>query len=134
MRHQATTMAEKGSSILDIYHFLLHHHIEDLDALKLSLRIFRGVPLDGGMAFTKELLYLHGLIDLLFHLHFYQSDLRSLWIGKISFEEHITLLDQWDTLSPKLKYFPSKLEQPKVENRLEILKHLALKNFHQKLD
>jgi hypothetical protein len=122
-------MAERGSSILDIYHFLQQHELNDLDALKLSLRIFRGVPLEGGMAFTKELLYLHGLITLLLHLHFYKTDLRSLWVGKISFDEHIMLLDQWALLDPKVKYFPPELDQPHVLERLQSLIILVQKTF-----
>ena len=50
LRHLATSMAERGSSITDVYAYLLHHEMEALDAFKLALRVFRGVPLDGGMA------------------------------------------------------------------------------------
>jgi uncharacterized protein (TIGR02421 family) len=129
LRHLASAMAERGSSILDVYQFLLYHELNDLDALKLSLRIFRGVPLEGGMAFTKELLYLHGLVTLLLHLSFYQTDLKSLWLGKMSFDEHIMLLDHWAVLDPQVKYFPSELGQPEVLQRLEGLKILAQKIF-----
>jgi hypothetical protein len=100
-----------------------------LDALKLSLRIFRGVPLEGGMAFTKELLYLHGLVTLLLHLSFYKTNLRSLWVGKMSFDEHIMLMDQWAIMDPQVKYFPLELEQPDVLQRLEELKIIAQRIF-----
>jgi len=129
IRHLASAMAERGSSILDVYQFLLHHELNNLDALKLSLRIFRGVPLEGGMAFTKELLYLHGLVTLLLHLSFYKTDLKSLWVGKMSFDEHIMLMDQWAIMDPQLKYFPMELEQPDVLQRLEELKIIAQRIF-----
>ena len=58
--------------------------------------------------FTKELLYLHGMIELLYHMHFFKADLKSLWVGKISFEEHIMLLDHWDFMNPEVKYFPQR--------------------------
>ena len=130
LRHLAVSMAERGSSITDVYEYLRSHGMEDLDAFKLSLRVFRGVPLDGGMAFTKELLYLHGMIELLYHLHFFKTDLKSLWVGKISFEEHIMLLDHWSFMDPKIKYFPKSLEHPLVLERLQKLKELSFSLFN----
>ncbi len=131
LRHLATSMAEKGSPITDVYAYLRHHEMDDLDAFKLSLRVFRGVPLEGGMAFTKELLYLHGMIELLYHLHFFRADLRSLWAGKMSFEEHIILLDNKNDIKPQIKYFPVGLTTPEVEERLKKLKELSFSLFHQ---
>jgi uncharacterized protein (TIGR02421 family) len=130
LRHLATSMAERGSSITDVYAYLRHHEMEDLDAFKLALRIFRGVPLEGGMAFTKELLYLHGMIELLYHLEFFKTDLKSLWVGKISFEEHIMLLDHWTFMDPQIKYFPKALEHPIVLERLQKLKELSFSLFN----
>lgn len=130
LRHLATSMAERGSSITDVYAYLRHHQMEELDAFKLALRVFRGVPLEGGMAFTKELLYLHGMVELLYHLHFFKTDLKSLWVGKISFEEHIMLLDHWAFLDPKVKYFPKGLEHPVVLERLKKLQELSFSLFH----
>lgn len=130
LRHLATSMAERGSSITDVYSYLRHHGLNDLDSFKLALRVFRGVPLEGGMAFTKELLYLHGMIELLYHLHFYNIDLRSLWVGKVSFEEHIILINHWQGMKPKIKYFPSALEAPEAQNRLNRLKELSFSLFN----
>lgn len=130
LRHLATTMAEKGSSITEVYSFLRHHDMDDLDAFKLSLRVFRGVPLDGGMAFTKELLYLHGMIELLYHLHFFKTDLKSLWVGKISFDEHVFLTQNWKGMKDSVKYFPKELESENVVNRLNKLKELSFSLFN----
>jgi len=129
LRHLATTMAERGSNIQDVYSFLRHHDIEELDAFKLALRVFRGVPLDGGMAFTKELLYLHGMVQLLYHLQFYQKDLRSLWVGKLSFEEHVILMNHPNDMNAKLRYFPLGLEDPLVKERLRKLQELSYSLF-----
>lgn len=130
LRHLATSMAEKGSSITEVYEYLRQHNMDDLDSFKLALRVFRGVPLDGGMAFTKELLYLHGMIELLYHLHLFKTDLRSLWVGKISFEEHTMLLDHWTFMNPQVKYFPKGLEHPLVLERLQKLKELSFSLFN----
>jgi uncharacterized protein (TIGR02421 family) len=129
LRHLATTMAERGSNIQDVYSFLRHHDIEELDAFKLALRVFRGVPLDGGMAFTKELLYLHGMVQLLYHLQFYQKDLRSLWVGKLSFEEHVILMNHPNDMQANLRYFPLGLEDPLVKVRLKKLQELSYSLF-----
>ncbi len=129
LRHLATSMAERGSNIQDVYAFLRHHQMDDLDAFKLTLRVFRGVPLDGGMAFTKELLYLHGLVQLLYHMKFYQADLRSIWVGKLSFEEHVILLGNWQEMNLNLRYFPMELEDPQVQMRLKKLQDLAFSLF-----
>jgi uncharacterized protein (TIGR02421 family) len=129
IRHLATSMAERGSSITEVYAYLRHHKMDDLDAFKLALRVFRGVPLDGGMAFTKELLYLHGMIELLYHLHFFKTDLKSLWVGKISFEEHIMLMDHWETMAPLIKHFPDELNHPTQQQRLKKLKELSFSLF-----
>ena len=125
LRHEAVKLAEKGSSIIEVYHFLLDHKFEKIDALKLSLRVFRGVPLDGGMAFTKELLYLQGLRHLLCHLNVLNANLSSLWFGKMSFEEHRYLYENQDNLNLALTYFPHGLKNPSVLARLESLKELA---------
>ena len=132
LRHFAVSMAERGSSITDVYEYLRQHGLDDLDSFKLALRVFRGVPLEGGMAFTKELLYLHGTVELLSHLHLYKTDLKTLWIGKISFEEHIMILDHWEKISPTLKYFPKQLEENRPLERLRKLKELSFSLFNHK--
>lgn len=129
LRHLATSMAERGSNIQDVYAFLRHHDIGELDAFKLSLRVFRGVPLDGGMAFTKELLYLHGMVQLLYHLQLYQKDLRSLWVGKLSFEEHVMLMNHPTDMHANLRYFPMDLDDPLVKERLRKLQELSFSLF-----
>lgn len=131
LRHLATTMAEKGAPIQEVYRFLRHHELDDMDAFKLSLRVFRGVPLEGGMAFTKELLYLHGLAQLLYHLHFYQFSLKSLWLGKMTFEEHLLLQETAGGYKTELRYFPNELNDPHVLQRLQKLQRLAFEMFPQ---
>jgi uncharacterized protein (TIGR02421 family) len=129
LRHHATSMAERGAPIQDVYTFLCHHQMEKLDAFKLALRVFRGIPLEGGMAFTKELLYLHGLVQLLYHLQFYQFNLRSLWIGKLSFNEHLLLKESSENGSNQLRYFPIELDDPLVQQRLVKLQRLVIDFF-----
>jgi uncharacterized protein (TIGR02421 family) len=125
LRHQAVIMAEQGADISLVYEFLLDHQLEKADAFKLSLRVFRGVPLEGGMAFTKELLYLDGLVDLLLHLKKLNLELSSLWYGKMSFEEHRFLNEHKNTLKPTVTYFPRRLSDKDVTLKLDFLKNLV---------
>lgn len=129
LRHIATSMAERGSSIREVYHFFIHGGMEELDAFKLTLRVFRGVPFEGGMAFTKELLYLHGMVEILYHLHFYKTSLKSMWVGKVSFDEHLLLMDKRNGFELNIKYFPKALEHPVTLARLEKLKELSFSLF-----
>jgi len=129
LRHLATSMAEKGSSIKDVHSFLRHNQLEDLDAFKVTLRIFRGVPIEGGMSFTKELLYLHGLIKILKHLDLYKPELKSFWIGKISFEEHSLLHLNTDLLQKNVFYFPKELESTEAKQKLESLRFIVNETF-----
>lgn len=125
LRHRGTCMAEKGASISEVYSFLKYELQSDLDAFKLSLRIFRGVPLEGGMSFTKELLYLVGLVKILKHLQTFNPNLKSFWAGKMSFEEHTLLHHHTSILQKNPTYFPKELEAPRVQERLEELKILS---------
>ncbi len=129
LRHLATALAEKGSSIKEVYSYLRHNQLNDLDALKLALRIFRGVPLEGGRAFTKELLYIHGMIQLLQHLKTQKANLKSAWVGKISFDEHRVLLNNWELLNPQIKYFPEELRTESTQIILNKLIDLTTKLF-----
>src|SRR5690606_30112200 len=107
----------------------IHGGMEELDAFKLTLRVFRGVPFEGGMAFTKELLYLHGMVEILYHLHFYKTSLKSMWVGKVSFDEHLLLMDKRNGFELNIKYFPKALEHPVTLARLEKLKELSFSLF-----
>ncbi len=129
LRHLAASMAERGSSVNEVYEYLRHQGLEDLDAFKLALRIFRGVPLEGGMAFTKELHYLHGMVELLIYLRLQGADLRSLFVGKISFEEHLLLNRHTTQFETQVRYFPKELDAPTTRERLRSLTELASNIF-----
>ncbi len=125
LRHLATSMAERGSSVREVYEYLRHQRIEDLDAFKLALRIFRGVPFEGGMAFTKELLYLHGMVELLNYLGRHRAEVKSFFVGKISFEEHLLLSGPATQFKAQVRYFPGELDAPVTRERLGSLMELA---------
>ena len=75
------------------------------------------------MAFTKELLYLHGLVRLLTYLELGKVDLKTLWAGKLSFDEHRIFMEHYPC---EIKYFPKALLQEDVQERLLKIKKLSL--------
>lgn len=125
LRHLACLMAEKGSNLTEVYHFLCHQEMEELDAFKLALRVFRGVDPRGGQAFTKEFLYLHGLVQLLYHLNFFNLPLSSVFAGKISFDEHVAILAHQEESKIVSPFFPEELNSPECLARLDKLKNLC---------
>ena len=125
IRHLCCRMAERGSSLKEVYHFLRHQEMDDLDAFKLALRVFRGVDPRGGQAFTKEYLYLHGLIHLLNHLSFYNLPLSSVFAGKMSFEEHLLMIENQHSSKIVSPFFPEELNSVECRERLGKLQDLC---------
>ncbi|MBY0515931.1 MAG: flavohemoglobin expression-modulating QEGLA motif protein [Bacteriovoracaceae bacterium] len=60
-RHKAGIMALHGSDARSVWEFLCDQGLEKVNSLEMTLRIFRGCHLSGGMAFGKEFQYLLGL-------------------------------------------------------------------------
>jgi uncharacterized protein (TIGR02421 family) len=53
-----------GADFVEAYRFFLSVGLTDVDSFNSTMRIFRGAPLTGGAAFTKDVVYLHGLMDV----------------------------------------------------------------------
>ena len=64
LRIIAIDMALGGASFLDIFEFFETAGQSPTDSFASSQRIFRGAPLGGGSAFTKDTVYLHGLLSV----------------------------------------------------------------------
>lgn len=64
-RVRLVAMAEDGASFLDVYRWLLERDPENPKACYLdTARIFRGGLVDGGAPFTKDAVYLSGLVEV----------------------------------------------------------------------
>lgn len=61
LRHQAALMALSGENARQVWSFLRDHALNNVAALEMTLRVFRGCDLSGGMAFGKEFQYVLGL-------------------------------------------------------------------------
>lgn len=61
-RVQAIHMAIEGADFIDVFKFFLQHGQDEQESFYSAVRIFRGGRVSGGVVFTKDLIYLKGLI------------------------------------------------------------------------
>jgi uncharacterized protein (TIGR02421 family) len=64
LRILAIDMAMQGADFLEVFEFFLDAGQSDVDSFSSTQRVFRGVPVTGGAAFTKDTVYLHGLLSV----------------------------------------------------------------------
>lgn len=88
LRHEAALMALKGSNARQVWSFLCDHGLPSTAALEMTLRVYRGCPLSGGMCFGKEFQYLLGLHQWLARKdQLSEKDMRVALSGKMDFLE-----------------------------------------------
>jgi len=64
LRIEAVAMALEGADFLQVFHYFRDAGQSDADSFTSAQRVFRGVPLTGGSAFTKDTVYLRGLVSV----------------------------------------------------------------------
>mgnify|MGYP001764571050 CR=1 FL=1 len=62
LRIVAIDKAIHGADFVEVFRFFIEAGQSPTDSFTSSQRVFRGVPLGGGAAFTKDTVYLHGLL------------------------------------------------------------------------
>lgn len=62
LRVHAIDMALKGADFIDVFRFFLNSGQNEQESFGASARIFRGGDVKGGIAFTKDIVYLPGLV------------------------------------------------------------------------
>ena len=112
MRIIAIDMALRGADFIEVFRYFLDSGQTDTDSFTSAQRVFRGVPLTGGSAFTKDTVYLHGLLSVhtFFRWALKNSRLkliRHLFAGKLTLHDVIALEPYFDSgwLKPAL-YLP----------------------------
>jgi uncharacterized protein (TIGR02421 family) len=92
LRIIAIDMALSGADFIQVFRFFLEEGQSDVDSFTSAQRIFRGVPTGGGSAFTKDTVYLHGLLSV--HTFFRWclrnrklGQARQLFAGKMALED-----------------------------------------------
>ena len=64
LRILAIQQALDGADFLQVFRFFLDAGQNETDSFASAMRVFRGAPLGGGAAFTKDAVYLHGLLSI----------------------------------------------------------------------
>ena len=96
LRIVAIDKAIHGADFVDVFRFFLDSGQSPLDSFTSSQRVFRGVPLGGGAAFTKDTVYLRGLLSVHTYFrwclrHHKLSQARQLFAGKMALEDVFAL-------------------------------------------
>ena len=64
LRIVAIEKALAGANFMEVFEFFLASGQPDTESFHSAMRVFRGAPLTGGSAFTKDTVYLHGLMEI----------------------------------------------------------------------
>jgi uncharacterized protein (TIGR02421 family) len=112
LRIIAIDMALNGADFIQVFRYFLEEGQNDVDSFTSAQRIFRGVQPTGGAAFTKDTVYLHGLLSV--HT-FFRWCLRNrklglarqLFAGKMALEDVFNFESSFEhgTLVPP-RYLP----------------------------
>ena len=92
LRIEAVAMALDGADFLQVFDYFIAAGQDPAESFSSAQRVFRGVPVTGGSAFTKDTVYLRGLIGVhTFFRHALQRDrlrlCRWLFAGKMTLED-----------------------------------------------
>jgi uncharacterized protein (TIGR02421 family) len=112
LRIIAIDMALKGADFIEVFRFFLDAGQSDTDSFASAQRVFRGAPLEGGVAFTKDTVYLHGLLSV--HTFFRWAlkhkrlqACRNLFAGKLALHDVMALEPYFDNgYIAQPKYLP----------------------------
>lgn len=64
LRIVAIDEALNGADFIDVFRLFLEAGQNEVESFTSAMRVFRGCPVDGGTAFTKDAVYLHGLLSV----------------------------------------------------------------------
>ena len=102
MRIIAIDMAFKGADFIDVFRYFLNSGQTEADSFNSASRVFRGAPVTGGTAFTKDTVYLHGLLSVhtFFRWALKNQKLklcRNLFAGKMALHDVLSLEPYFDS-------------------------------------
>ena len=102
LRILAIDMALKGADFIEVFRFFLDAGQTEADSFSSAQRVFRGSPVTGGSAFTKDTVYLHGLLSVhtFFRWALKNRKLnlcRNLFAGKMSLHDVVALESEFDS-------------------------------------
>jgi uncharacterized protein (TIGR02421 family) len=92
LRIEAVALALEGADFIEVFRFFLDADNPPLESFVSAQRVFRGVPTSGGYAFTKDTVYVRGLIGV--HTFFrWALRNRKLRLCRLLFAGKMTLAD-----------------------------------------
>lgn len=107
LRIEAVAMALEGADFVQVFEYFLAAGQDGNESFSSAQRVFRGVPLTGGAAFTKDTVYLRGLIGVhtFFRWALRQRRLRlcrQLFAGKMTLGDAVAFAPLFEdgTLAP----------------------------------
>jgi len=131
----AIQMAIDGADFLDVYRYFLDRTGTERQAYENSRRVFRGGVLSGGAPFTKDGVYLEGLVRVINFLKAIATSgradcFRLLFCGKLDIED-IPVLYQLEKmgLCKPAEYLP-----PWAQDARYLLSFLTCSSFFNKMD
>ena len=94
LRTEAIAMAREGADFIQVFRYFCEAGQNNEESFASAQRVFRGVPPTGGAAFTKDTVYLRGLVSVhTFFRHMLAEDrlqvCRWLFAGKMSLHDAI---------------------------------------------
>ena len=94
LRTEAIAMAREGADFIEVFRYFCDAGQNPEESFASAQRVFRGVPPGGGLAFTKDTVYLRGLVSVhTFFRHMLAEDrlqvCRWLFAGKMSLQDAI---------------------------------------------
>jgi len=64
LRIIAIDMALNGADFIEVFRYFLEQGQSEAESFSSAQRVFRGCPTTGGAAFTKDAVYLHGMLSV----------------------------------------------------------------------
>jgi len=102
LRIQAIDMALKGADFIEVFRFFMDGGATETESFNSAMRVYRGAPTHGGHAFTKDAVYLHGMISV--HTFFrwalknHKLKLcRALFAGRMTLQDVLNLEPLFDS-------------------------------------
>ena len=92
LRIEAVSRAMEGADFIEVFRYFLDSGNPEVESFVSAQRVFRGVPTTGGCAFTKDTVYVRGLIGV--HTFFrWALRQRKLRLCRLLFAGKMTLAD-----------------------------------------
>ncbi|MFT4712737.1 MAG: hypothetical protein ACJAVI_003724 [Candidatus Azotimanducaceae bacterium] len=63
-RVEAIDRALSGADFIEVFRSLIECGLDEVESFNSTMRVFRGVPVTGGYAFTKDVVYMTGLLEV----------------------------------------------------------------------